>query len=271
MESQEYVPQERALASTEEGFKQVGEVQISETLYAIYKKECAELLDLLERDLRSWRKDVERVANIRAVHAIHSLAGSSATVGLLPLQEIAFAIESIFYFVVQQPTRLTESQFDLLGMGYDTLRSMLSQVEKGHLPSSEVPLITSLQQVLHDMGAPPANMPVDMSPIDAGQNPPELERASDVDRAMAIIDIDPVLPQSLPQALLVDAFLTSRFEEDVMALHDAPDPDLLPVFIEEASTATSNFEALRLFSSNAISPLNFLNTPDGSLLVNFME
>ncbi len=230
--------------STDSSMQLVGELQISAPLYAIYKKECAELLDLLEHDLVSWRETPERPVGTRAVHAIHSLAGSSATVGLHPLQEIAFAIEAIFHHLVQQATSLTASQFEWIAMGYARLYSMLAQVDEGAMPPSDVDIVFALEQVLVELGGAVASVVLPSQPADdqADQSDlsdqSELAPASDLDRALTVLDLETalpqVMPQALPQAMLVDAFLTSRFEADVMALQDAPDQDLLPVFIEEA-------------------------------------
>lgn len=235
-------PEEITSQAAELAMQQVGDLQISAPLFAIYKKECTELLELLEYDLASWRQAAERSVGTRTVHAIHSLAGSSATVGLVPLQEIAFAIESIFHHLVQEATTLTTAQFDLIARGYASLHTMLSQVDSGTMPFSDDDLIAALEQVLLAVGGAPAPLPSALPAADSMQSDQsdseqsELAPASDLDRAMTVLDLEQALPQvqALPQAMLVDAFLTSRFEADVMALQDAPDPDLLPVFIEEA-------------------------------------
>ncbi|HEX7647423.1 MAG TPA: Hpt domain-containing protein, partial [Noviherbaspirillum sp.] len=64
-----------------DGIKRIGNIEISLPLHNIYLAETDELVRLLAQDFSEWRHEPERSVSVHAVHAAHSLAGSSATVG----------------------------------------------------------------------------------------------------------------------------------------------------------------------------------------------
>ena len=86
--------------------KRIGDLEISVPLHNIYLAETDELVRLLATRLAEWRHEPERHVNIQAVHAAHSLAGSSATVGFIALQEVAHALEMVLQSLARKPVRL---------------------------------------------------------------------------------------------------------------------------------------------------------------------
>src|SRR6185369_12665684 len=98
----------------DDGVKQIGDLQISVPLHNIYLAETDELVRLLSQDVAEWRHEPDRHVNIHAVHAAHSLAGSSATVGFKPLQEVAHALEAILQYLARKPSRLSGEEYDTL-------------------------------------------------------------------------------------------------------------------------------------------------------------
>ncbi|MBX9870050.1 MAG: Hpt domain-containing protein, partial [Burkholderiaceae bacterium] len=62
--------------------KRIGSLEISLPLHTIYMSETDEIVRYLAQEFAEWRHEPARTVARHAVHAAHSLAGSSATVGL---------------------------------------------------------------------------------------------------------------------------------------------------------------------------------------------
>jgi chemosensory pili system protein ChpA (sensor histidine kinase/response regulator) len=86
----------------DDSIKRIGTLEISVPLHNIYLAETDDLVRLLAQDLAEWRHEAWRSVNTIAVHAAHSLAGSSATVGFMPLQEVAYALERVLQTALPQ-------------------------------------------------------------------------------------------------------------------------------------------------------------------------
>ncbi len=84
-------------------------------LHNIYLAETDELVRLLSQDIAEWRHEPDRHVNIPAIHAAHSLAGSSATVGFKPLQQIAYALEAVLQYLARKPVKLLISEYEHTG------------------------------------------------------------------------------------------------------------------------------------------------------------
>ncbi|MEG1329457.1 MAG: Hpt domain-containing protein, partial [Janthinobacterium sp.] len=74
--------------------KHVGELRISLPLYNIYLAETDELLRVLTRDFGEWRHE-QRAVSGEALQAVHTLAGTSGTVGFQALRDLAHALETV--------------------------------------------------------------------------------------------------------------------------------------------------------------------------------
>jgi chemotaxis protein histidine kinase CheA/AmiR/NasT family two-component response regulator len=206
-------------------FKQVGPLRISLPLYLIYAAETRELLHTLSLDLFAARQTPEAPIADKTVQAAHSLAGSAATVGLGPVYEIAAAFEAIVQQLRRKSVRLAVLDLDLMAQALDLVAAMMETVDGGQMPDPAPQMVFELERIVRDITRQAA-----LSEAQAQE--------ARMEQSVQFLAPDPnTFPadaQPLPQALLVDAFLTSQFEVDVMSLEDTPDPDLLPIFIEEA-------------------------------------
>ena len=142
-------------ARTDDNVKRIGDLEISVPLHNIYLAETDELVRLLGQDLAEWRHEPERPVSIQAVHASHSLAGSSATVGFTALQEVAHALENIYQLLARKAVALTPSDYDVLERCVALLKSMLQEFALGDLPLHEPAQINLLVAFLKDIDSRP--------------------------------------------------------------------------------------------------------------------
>jgi chemosensory pili system protein ChpA (sensor histidine kinase/response regulator) len=107
--------------------KKIGNVEISLPLHTIYMAETDEIVRYLSQDFAEWRHEASRPVSIHAVHAAHSLAGSSATVGLTSLQELAHHLENVLQRLDRHPVELLASEFDVLDECVLCMKAMLQK------------------------------------------------------------------------------------------------------------------------------------------------
>jgi len=118
----------------DDNVKRIGDIEISVPLHNIYLAETDELVRLLAQDFSEWRHEPEREVDIHAVHAAHSLAGSSATVGFKALQEVAHALELFLQSLSRRPVRLEVHEFDVLEQSIERIKLMLQKFALGEMP-----------------------------------------------------------------------------------------------------------------------------------------
>lgn len=222
--------------------KRIGDIEISVPLYNIYLAETDELVRLLAQDIAEWRHEPERHVTIQSVHAAHSLAGSSATVGFLSLQEVAHALEMVLQFLAKKPVRLTTYEFDTLEQSVERLKLMLQKFALGEMPPREPEYVRLLASMQHDIEKrsefqPQASMP----PSAFGGVHVETSPGQAAEQTSAISPEPVEVPQSgLPENISAGSFGSPVFvtesdvaAEPVVVLQDELDADLLPVFLEE--------------------------------------
>ena len=229
--------------ATQAGTKQIGSLHINLPLYIIFRAETEELVRLLSQEIAAWRHAPDGAVSVRAVHAAHSLAGSSATVGLKPVHEVAFEIEAILQHQVRKPVKMAAYEFDMLSQATDCISHMLEQFSASQMPDCEPAMVQILQRVLHDIDCR-CDAGLEHSALLA-RDLPGAAMTNPADASLAL------LPLPLPQILPANAFLAARFEAggyhgyqgnqgesvSLFEVADVPDADLLPVFLEEAQDA----------------------------------
>ncbi len=115
------------VAKETDNTKRIGDIEISLPLHTIYMAETDEIVRFLAQDFSEWRHEPSRPVSRHAVHAAHSLAGSSATVGLFPAQELAHSLENVLQRLERHPVVLESSEFDLLDHAVDCVKAMLQK------------------------------------------------------------------------------------------------------------------------------------------------
>lgn len=149
----EFPSMQTMAAPRDDGVKHIGDLEISVPLHNIYLAETDELVRMLSHDLAEWRHEPDRDVNILAVHAAHSLAGSSATVGFKTLQEVAHALEMVLQCLSRKPMLLAEAEFDVLEQSVECLKSMLQTFALGEMPGHEPGQVQNLVNLLQSLEA----------------------------------------------------------------------------------------------------------------------
>ncbi|MCH8620141.1 Hpt domain-containing protein [Undibacterium sp. TS12] len=132
--------------SVDDNIKRIGDIEISLPLYSIYMAETDEIVRFLAQDFAEWRHEPDRHVSTHAIHASHSLAGSSATVGLKPLQELAHSLEFVLQRLERHPVVLVESEYDVLERALDSAKRML---QKFALSEMAAPAPEEIRQLEH--------------------------------------------------------------------------------------------------------------------------
>jgi chemosensory pili system protein ChpA (sensor histidine kinase/response regulator) len=270
--------------------KQIGDLTISLPLYSIYLAETDQLVRHLSHDFAEWRHEPERPVLTQSVHAAHSLAGSSATVGFKPLQEVAHALEMALQRMALQPGSLHGADYDILLQSVERAKWMLQQFTQGDMPYYEPALVSSLDGLwqhqesrapeeealpeLADNNAAPAVSEeivapsIEVEPIvaEAVPHPVEIavepvaaatEHGNSWNEALHAqpIPIAAVVPhQPVPAAELPHLFESPKEDIDPsLIVRDELDADLLPVFLEEGSDMLPQIgSALRSWQENPV-------------------
>ncbi|MDB5762758.1 MAG: putative chemotaxis protein histidine kinase [Herminiimonas sp.] len=234
----------------DDSIKRIGALEISVPLHNIYLAETDELVRLLSHDLAEWRHEPDRNVNILAVHAAHSLAGSSATVGFESLREVAHALEMVLQSLARKPVRLDSEEYDTLEQSVDCLKQMLQKFALCEMPAHEPQQVRGLECLQQEVNARSGGSTSQIHSsvpafndvhVEAGTSQIAIETADSVAVGEIMEMSMPAQPsgaQPEPEAAVSNA--ESLFEHEIIATHalmpsDELDADLLPVFLEEGS------------------------------------
>ncbi len=237
--------------------KRIGDLEISVPLHNIYLAETDELVRTLAQDIAEWRHEPDRAANVHAVHAAHSLAGSSATVGFTPLQEVAHALELTLQSLSRKAARLAPNNFDTLEQSVEWMRLMLQKFALGEMPSHQPEYVRILTALLHDVetrsehddaGAedgvsgraqlelPRTEVPaIDMRQWEIDSSAPR-EVVDEMPRQQEQVESLPAVAEAESAASFAEAVFATeseQAEDPALTLKDELDADLMPVFLEE--------------------------------------
>ncbi len=115
------------VSTQDENIKKIGDIEISLPLHTIYMAETDEIVRFLAQDFAEWRHEPTRHVSRHAVHAAHSLAGSSATVGLIAAQELAHSLEMVLQRLERHPVLLNVTEYDVIDHAVDCAKQMLQK------------------------------------------------------------------------------------------------------------------------------------------------
>jgi chemosensory pili system protein ChpA (sensor histidine kinase/response regulator) len=255
----EFPTMQAPLAARDDGVKYIGDLEISVPLHNIYLAETDELVRMLANDIAEWRHEPDREVNILAVHAAHSLAGSSATVGFQSLQEVAHGLEMALQCLSRKPTRLSDDEFGMLEASVEQLKAMLQMFALGEMPAHEPEMVQALADLRQAVEARTEMLLAGFADAElveptlaeleaqealaATNDAPALQEEQSAPAVVlqalpADAEPAPVVPE-LPQAGLQTAaeIIAKPAENDAVApaivMKDELDADLLPVFLEE--------------------------------------
>ncbi|WP_229414195.1 Hpt domain-containing protein, partial [Zemynaea arenosa] len=127
--------------------RRVGDIEIPLPLYNIYLAETDELLRTLERDFSEWRHEPQRAVSPDALKAVHTLTGTSATVGFTALREVAYALELALQALAPPAPQLKDTQRDLFDTTLAVVRDMLQRFAAGDLAPAQPEIVEQLDQM----------------------------------------------------------------------------------------------------------------------------
>ncbi|MGI4779126.1 MAG: Hpt domain-containing protein [Janthinobacterium lividum] len=202
--------------------KAIGPLRIGIQLYNVYLNEADEWSRQLANELGEWALETqERIAD-STIGFAHSLAGSSATVGFQSLSGMARLVETALQHLRRQG-RGTPQQGAVLVAAADELRQLLHQFAAGFLRDPAESTLDALREVAEA----PAS-PTGPAPLDAWQP------------SMNAMPVAPSVPfesnaqWSMPRSDGAAADVTLDDAEESFDVADAIDPELFPIFEEEA-------------------------------------
>lgn len=245
--------------SVDEQYKIIGPLRISIPLFNIFLNEADEQSRRLSQSLGEWALQREQPVPEEAVNLAHSLAGNSAAVGYVDLSALARQLEHAL-MKSQALSAEGEEVSALFVEAGEEIRRLLHQFAAGFLRETPPELVARLHAYEQDAAQRLDAMRLDAGSLSEGLTPdlptapsdiapseiaqPEIaqpEVTTDV-AATALMSLG--VPEIKPfEALAADALTRGQatqqpqvdLGEDVdIDVIDAIDPDLFPVFEEEA-------------------------------------
>ena len=138
------IPDVPTVTARGEDTVRIGPLVLSVALFNIYLNEADELLRVLGRDFAEWRSEPDRFVSESAMRAAHSLAGSSATVGLEPAHDLAAGVEDVLQQIWRDPVLLEEGQVALLQDVVEALVRMLHGFAAERMPEPDPERVAAL-------------------------------------------------------------------------------------------------------------------------------
>lgn len=136
------------LSLQDDNVKRIGNIEISLPLHTIYMAETDEIVRYLSQDFAEWRHEPSRHVARHSVHAAHSLAGSSATVGLAAAQEIAHSLEMVLQRIERHPVSLEINEFDVLDHAVECIKRMLQKFALSEMADHDPAEVRQLDKLL---------------------------------------------------------------------------------------------------------------------------
>ncbi len=242
-----FVPRDMVPAGDE--LRRIGSLTLSVALFNIYLTEADELLRVLTQDLAEWKHELDRVVSDSAVRAVHSLSGSSATVGLAPAHDLASAIEEVLVSLYRDPVPLTTQHVDVMQDAVESLRRMLHRFAAERMPEPDPVRIAALIALQREFAAPTvASTPAEVTPAPVEAAPTPVE-AAPTELSFEALDFGDEPIASVPAAPTHD---------EPVALDESV--DLAPLEDDAAEVSSEAFGDVEDFETAA--PIDATTMPD---------
>ena len=240
----------------DEQTKVIGPLRLSIPLYNVYLNEADEWSRQLQMALGEWSLELHRPLPDAVVRLAHSLVGSSATVGFSALSDLARLLEhSLLHVQGHGPSAVagTPAQAEVFNRAADDIRRLLHQFAAGFLKDAD----PAVQQALQDI-------------LDADLSPPSVPSSPQTEAALAL-PVSPAPAQAPASPAAQGPAPLQRAALPPTSVQDRLDPDLFPVFQEEAQdllpalgTALRQWVARPAHAGARAEALRLLHTLKGS-------
>jgi len=225
-------PAEDDASESDEQIKVIGTLRIGIPLYNVYLNEADEWSRRLATEIAEWALELDRPVADSTVGLAHALGGSSATVGFHALSEIARALETALQRAQRMPvgtTRLAQ----VFTEAAEEVRRLLHQFAAGFLKDANPEVL----EALLDVEEPPLTLSGEASgfgpSVLPGQPWPADEPPAEAMRQDAAPATVPAF-ESPVSGFAGKGGTAGEDDEDGIDVADAVDPDLFPIFDEEA-------------------------------------
>jgi chemosensory pili system protein ChpA (sensor histidine kinase/response regulator) len=253
-----------ASSMRDEQVKVIGTLRIGIPLYNVYLNEADEWSRRLATEVGEWALEMNQRVPDSTVGLAHALGGSSATVGFNVLSDVARALEA----ALQQTQSLaygTHQHARAFTGAADEIRRLLHQFAAGFLKEPD-PRVVEALHALRDLDIPqradasdsvlPGSDFADLEPIEVAPSPVEPVADEPVPQPSAVMELPPEAPPVVapeaPPPNVVETFAmpvaaapatpqrpsvanVQLVGDDDIDVADAIDPDLFPIFEEEAA------------------------------------
>ncbi len=205
-------------AALDDQIKVIGALRIGIPLYNVYLNEADEWSRRLITEVAEWAIELHQPVGDSAVALAHSLAGSSATVGFAALSKIARALEHALRHSQTHYSQSAALKYSKVFVdASEDIRRLLHQFAAGFLKQPDAGVL----ERIHGLDF---STPVAVSPEDA--------------KVAAVVAASPALAKPTVQsfdASSTEVFAGSDDGDDEFDAVDAIDPELFPIFEEEAT------------------------------------
>jgi chemotaxis protein histidine kinase CheA len=225
----------------------------SPALQKIYLKEAQQLVTQLNTALQAWLLSPDEHLLQTAAHAAHSLAGSSATVGVSSMSALSTALEQVLQLLTDA-AHADPITSDLLMQSATALAAQLHNLSIGIIPDSQLTLVEQLLTLRDRLSGELAA---------GGVTSLNVSSIDEVQAAYPAIDWMPVSSvTSIEPAVVQDEEISSlhhkseyevrsieeKFRFETEEKHDdeseeEPDEELVAIFIEEATDFLPELDA----------------------------
>jgi chemosensory pili system protein ChpA (sensor histidine kinase/response regulator) len=225
----------------DEQVKVIGKLRIGIPLYNVYLNEADEWSRRLATEISEWTLEMNQAVPQSTVGWAHALAGSSATVGFQALSDIARALEAALQHT-QSLAQGTPEHARTFTAAAEEVRRLLHQFAAGFLKEADPRLLQELHALKDAEGEQRSDLPEEL-PVsgfaDLDFSRPGVKTApaavQTAEPAKTIAQGPIAMPSALVQRAGARAPLVNADNEEELDVVDAIDPDLFPIFEEEAA------------------------------------
>ena len=275
----------------------VAELRLPQPLLDVFQGEAEQGSAQLMQHLQAWALQGDKAQAQAAAHVAHSLVGCASAIGFEDVSALARAIEDALLHVHRRPPVLMEPVVMVLLAGGNEFRRLIQQFAQGVLPPPQPQILQALQDICHADAVVPGILQDETGtwePQSADGKEEAIDWASPQEQVLeAQLPVMPVQesgalapsfaaalealdPPQVPEPAAAEspaqaAPAATELPEPELEGVDALDPDLFPIFEEEAAellpaigSALRAWAAAPAQASERQSALRALHTLKGS-------